>query len=53
MGCELHFSLRSSTISFAPEIALEAVKQAVTYVVPSVYCGGMERAFRIAAEHMT
>ena len=44
--------LRSSVISFAPENALEAVKQAVTYVVPSVHCGGMERAFRIAAEHM-
>lgn len=44
--------LRSSAVSFAPENALEAVKQAVTYVVPSVHCGGMERAFRLAAEHM-
>ena len=44
--------LRSSAVSFAPENALEAVKQAVTYVVPSVHCGGMERAFRLAAEYM-
>ena len=44
--------LRASGISFAPENALEEVKQAVTHVVPSVYCGGMEKAFSIAADHI-
>ena len=38
--------------AFAPENALEPVRQAVSHVVPSVYCGGMERAFRIAAEQL-
>lgn len=44
--------LQASAISFAPENALEDVKSAVTHVVPSVYCGGMEKAFCIAADHM-
>lgn len=44
--------LQVSAVSFAPENALEAVKRAVTHVVPSVYCGGMEQAFSIAAEHI-
>ena len=44
--------LRASAVSFAPENALEPVRQAVSHVVPSVYCGGMEQAFRIAAEQL-
>ncbi|MBQ7801928.1 MAG: HAD family phosphatase [Oscillospiraceae bacterium] len=44
--------LRGSCLSFAPENALPAVKEAVTYVVPDVYSGGMAQAFRIAAEYM-
>ena len=44
--------LRAAAFSFAPENALEPVRRAVTQVVPSVYSGGMERAFRFAAEYM-
>ena len=44
--------LRASGISFAPENALEEVKAAVTHIVPSVFQGGMEEAFRIAADHL-
>lgn len=42
--------LRASGVSFAPDNALPAVKEAVTHVVPSVLEGGMARAFRMAAE---
>lgn len=44
--------LLASGISFAPENALEEVKQAVTYVVPSVFSGGMAQAFSLAADHL-
>ena len=44
--------LRASGISFAPDNALPAVKEAVTHIVPSVFEGGMEQAFRIAADHL-
>jgi len=44
--------LRSCGMSFAPENALEEVKAAVTTVVPSVFDGGMEQAFRMAAERL-
>ena len=44
--------LRASGISFAPDNALPAVKEAVTHIIPSVFDGGMEQAFRIAAEHL-
>ncbi len=42
--------LRAAGTSFAPENAMEAVKQAVTCVVPHVAQGGMAEAFRQAAE---
>lgn len=41
--------LRASGVSFAPENALPAVKEAATYTVPSVFEGGMAQAFRMAA----
>lgn len=44
--------LRASGLSFAPENALPAVKEAVTHTVPSVFQGGMAQAFRIAAERL-
>ena len=44
--------LQASGVSFAPENALAAVKDAVTHVVPSVCDGGMAQAFAIAADHM-
>lgn len=44
--------LLASGISFAPENALPAVKEAVTHVVPDVFSGGMAQAFRIAASHI-
>lgn len=44
--------LQAAAVSFAPENALEPVRCAATHVVPSVYNGGMEQAFRIAAEYM-
>lgn len=44
--------LLSCGMSFAPKNALEEVKSAVTMVVPSVFDGGMEQAFRIAAAQL-
>ena len=44
--------LQASGRSFAPENALPAVKEAVTYVVGDVFSGGMAEAFRIAASHL-
>ena len=44
--------LRASGVSFAPENALPAVKEAVTHVVPSVFDGGMAQAFSIAEEQI-
>ena len=44
--------LQVAGLSFAPENAAEAVKKAAKYVVPSVCCGGMEKAFLFAAEWM-
>lgn len=44
--------LRACGMSFAPENALEEVKSAVTMIVPSVFAGGMEQAFRIAAAQL-
>lgn len=44
--------LRASGISFAPENALPSVKEAVTHVVPSVFDGGMARAFSMAEAHI-
>lgn len=39
-------------ISFAPANATDAVKEAVTHIVPGVNEGGMAQAFSIAAEHL-
>ena len=44
--------LQASGLSFAPENALPAVKEAVTHIVPDVFSGGMSQAFHIAASHL-
>lgn len=45
--------LRLAGISFAPENAMDAVKIAVTRVVPDIHQGGMAEAFRYAAHTIT
>lgn len=44
--------LELSGVSFAPANALDAVKAAVTHIVPDVKEGGMAQAFRIAASYL-
>lgn len=44
--------LTMAGLSFAPENALEQVKKAVDYVVPSVKENGMAEAFRIATDYI-
>ncbi len=44
--------LKLSGVSFAPANALDAVKAAVTHIVPDVKEGGMAEAFRIAAGYL-
>lgn len=44
--------MRLAGVSFAPENAVDAVKDAATYVVPDVKDGGMAQAFSIAVDLM-
>ena len=45
--------LRAAGVSFAPENAVDAVKAAVSHVVPDVKDGGMAQAFAMATSRLT